>query len=123
MSMQAEELKKRTMRFALSVCELIRRLPAEEPGPTIKRQLAKSATGIAFNYRASCRSRSHDEFISRMAIVAEEADESQGWLEFIEAGSLIDGSEPVGLLKEATELVAIFSASVGTARNNRRKTR
>jgi four helix bundle protein len=123
LSDQAEQLKKRTMRLALDVCRLIRQLSPDEPGPTVRRQLAKSATGVAFNYRASCRARSHDEFIARIGIVAEEADETQGWLEFIEAGQLISGSEPERLLKEASELVAIFSASVGTARNNRRNRR
>jgi hypothetical protein len=57
----AEELKARTMRFALDTCALIRDLPQFEPGPTARRQLAKSSSGLAFNYRASCRARSHAE--------------------------------------------------------------
>jgi four helix bundle protein len=71
---------------------------------------------MAFNYRATCRARSHDEFTARIGVVAEEADESQGWLEFIEAAKLIASKEVARLLREATELAAIFSASVGTAR-------
>ena len=74
---------------------------------------------IGFNYRASCRARSHAEFTSKIsivAIVAEEADESQGWLEFVEAARLIVSQEVNRLILEATELCAIFSASVGTAR-------
>jgi len=88
------------MQFALDVCDLIKQLPHDEPGPTVKRQLAKSSTGLAFNYRASCRARSHAEFTSKISVVAEEADETQGWLEF--------------------ELSAIMSASVGTARYKER---
>ena len=80
-------MKQRTMQFALDVCGLIKDLPHSEPGPTVRRQLAKSATGVAFNYRASCRARSHTEFTARMGVVAEEADETQGWLEFIDAAS------------------------------------
>jgi four helix bundle protein len=118
MSEESERLKARTMKFALDVCKLIRLLPYDEPGPTVKRQLAKSSTSVAFNYRSSCRARSHTDFTSKIAIVAEESDESQGWLDFIDATGLIKSAEVRRLLAEATELVAIFSASLGTARNN-----
>jgi four helix bundle protein len=120
MSQETDRLKTRTMRFALDVCGLIKKLPAFEPGPTVRRQLAKCATGVAFNYRASCRARSHAEFTARIGVVAEEADETQGWLEFIQAGNLIPAREVVTVLGEATELAAIFSASVGTARAKER---
>jgi four helix bundle protein len=121
MSEQAERLKERTMRFALDVCRLIRLLPPWEPGPTVRHQLARSSTSVAFNYRASCRARSHAEFTSKIGTVAEESDESLGWLEFIEAGQLIGGSADVPrLATEARELLAIFSASVGTARDHHR---
>jgi four helix bundle protein len=120
MSEQSEMLKERTMRFALEVCRLLKELPREEPGPTVRRQLAKSSTGLAFNYRASCRGRSHTEFTAKLGIVAEEADESQGWLDFIEAARLIRSTELTRLITESVELTAIFSASVGTARYNER---
>src|SRR6267142_353978 len=89
----ANGMKRRTMQFALDCCRLIRDLPQFEPGPTVQRQLAKSSTGLAFNYRASCRARSHAEFTAKTGVVAEEADESQGWLEFIEAAELIASAE------------------------------
>jgi four helix bundle protein len=117
MSELAERLKQRTMRFALDVCAMIRQLPDCEPGPTVRRQLAKSATSLAMNYRASCRARSHHEFTSRISVVAEEADEAQGWLEFIESVHLVASPEVERLVGEAAELCAIFSASVGTARH------
>jgi len=116
-------LKARTMKFALDVCGLIKKLPVSEPGSTARRQLAKCATGVAFNYRASCRARSHAEFTAKIGVVAEEADETQGWLEFIEAGSLIPASDLSAVLTEASQLAAIFSASVGTARAKERKNR
>jgi four helix bundle protein len=123
-SEQAERLKERTMRFALDVCKLIRLLPYWEPGPTVSRQIAKSSTSVAFNYRASCRSRSHAEFTAKIGTVAEESDETLGWLEFIAAGRLIEESADLPrLVAEAGELLAIFSASVGTARyRNRNRT-
>ena len=117
----ADQLKRRTMRFALDVCGLIRGLPHIEPGPTAQRQLARAATGVAFNYRATCRARSHTEFTARMGVVAEEADESQGWLEFIEAGELLKSETLTRLIAEATELAAIMSAAYGTARDNERQ--
>ena len=123
MSEVADEMKARTMRFALDVCSLIKLLPASEPGPTVRRQLAKSATSVAFNYRASCRARSHAEFTAKTGLVAEEADESQGWLEFIEAAKLIASGDVARLLAEATELTKIVSASYGKARYNERNKR
>jgi four helix bundle protein len=118
-----EQLKARTMTFALDVCALIKQLPREEPGPTVRRQLAKASTGVAFNYRSSCRSRSHTEFTARIAIVAEEADESFGWLEFVDAAKLIRSQELTRLVRESDELTAIFSASAATARAKERKGR
>jgi four helix bundle protein len=123
MSEVTEQLKARTMRFALDVCALIRKLPRDEPGPTVKRQLAKASTGVAFNYRSSCRSRSHTEFTARIAVVAEEADESLGWLEFTQAGNLLASPELTRLVRESDELAAIFSASAGTARAKERNNR
>ena len=124
MSEQAEVLKARTMRFALDVCRLIRLLPSWEPGPTVCHQLAKASTSVAFNYRASCRARSHAEFTAKIGTVAEESDESLGWLEFIEAAELIAASADLPrLAAEARELLAISSASLGTARRRKRKNR
>jgi four helix bundle protein len=120
MSQIADDMKRRTMQFALEVCELIQKLPAFEPGPTIRHQLAKSSTGLAMNYRSSCRARSHAEFAAKTGLVAEEADESQGWLEFIEAGKLIDSPDVARLLAESTALTKMLSASYGTARYNER---
>ena len=121
-SEQAERLKTRTMQFALDVCRVLTALPSWEPGPTVRRQLAKSATSVAFNYRASCRARSHVEFTAKLGTVTEESDESLGWLEFIEAGRFVPvSSELTRLIQEARELVAIFSASYGTARRKNRR--
>jgi four helix bundle protein len=122
MNDKAEKLKARTMRFALDVCGLIGLLPPCEPGPTVCHQLARSSTSVAFNYRASCRARSHAEFTAKIGTVAEESDESLGWLEFIEAAQLIGQSADLSrLAAEARELLAIFSASFGTARRRKRK--
>src|SRR5262249_4519455 len=101
MSEESEQLKKRTMQFALSGCGLLQELPVHEPGPTIRHQLAKSSTGMAFNYRASCRARSHAEYTARIGVVAEEADESQGWLEFIRDARLLSSRKLEAFINEA----------------------
>src|SRR5438552_276474 len=119
MSEETERLKQRTMRFALDVCGLIKQLPRDEPGSTVRRQLAKSSTSVAFNFRAACRSSSHAEYTAKIGLVSEESDETLGWLEFIEAGKLIP--KPLSdFVHEAKELSAIFSASYGTARRRER---
>src|SRR5262245_25121988 len=120
MGIEAENLKAGSMKFALDICALIRDLPYEEPGPTVKRQLAKASTSVAFNYRAACRGRSHAEYTAKIGLVAEESDETLGWLEFIEAARLLPKVELAGRLQEAKELCAIFSASLATARRRQR---
>ena len=119
-SEQAEALKTRTKRFALAIFELMRLLPPSEPGTTIKRQLAKSATSVPANYRAACRARSHAEFTARISVVAEEADEVEFWLELIAEAKLVGEAQVLNLRRESRELVAIFSAAVGTARSKER---
>jgi four helix bundle protein len=84
----------------------------------IGRQLSRSATGVAANYRAACRSRSDIEFIARIGVVLEEADESAFWLEIVIEGGLSQQPEALALLEEANQLTAIFAASRITA--NRR---
>jgi four helix bundle protein len=119
-SEQSERLKERARQFALDVLELIKLLPHEEPGPTVKRQLTKAVTSVAMNYRASCRARSHDEFTAKIGLVAEEADESAAWLDFVAEARLVEADRLRSLQKEGHELQAIFSASLGTARRNQR---
>jgi four helix bundle protein len=111
------------MQFALAACAILHEVPSQEPGPTVRQQLAKSSTGVAFNYRASRRARSHTEYTARIGVVAEEADESQGWLEFIRDARLLSGRKLESLIQESTEPTRIFSASVGTARTNEKRGR
>lgn len=118
MGEEAEQLKARSMKFALAVCKLLKSLQRDEPGPTVRRQLAKSSTSMAFNYRAACRGRSHAEFTAKIGTVCEESDETLGWLEFIDNARLMTSPVPPPLIQEARELLAIFSATYRTARGN-----
>jgi len=87
-------------------------------GQIVARQLVRAATGTAANYRAACRSRSRAEFIARIGVAAEEADESHLWLDLTQASSILDDPQTNQLLKEASELTAIFTTSRNTAKAN-----
>ena len=114
--MDEPELKQRTKRFALRVIKLVESLPQNTTGGrSIGGQLFRAGTSVGANYRAACRGRSRAEFISKLGIVEEEADETAYWIELlIESGMIREGVlRP--LLEEANEIVAITVASRQTA--------
>ena len=116
MTTRPEELRNRTKQFALRILKLVRALPRTDEGRIIGKQLLRAGTGVAANYRAACRARSPAEFISRMGIVVEEADEVTLWLELIVEGEILPKSRLSALMTEAGELLAIVAASQRTAR-------
>ena len=118
MNDKAEQLKARSKKFALHVLELFRELPRTEEGRVLGKQVLRSATSVAANYRAACRARSKAEFIAKIGTVVEEADETEFWLEMIVEGRVLARERVASLLKEAGELVAIFAASQVTARSS-----
>ena len=115
--MDAEELKKRTKRFALRILKLVSALPNNLQGRTVGGQLVRAGTSVGANYRAACRGRSRAEFIAKIGIVEEEADESAFWLELIIEGSLLKATLVQPLLDEANELTRIMAGSRVTASN------
>jgi four helix bundle protein len=94
-------------------------LPRSVEAQVIGKQLLRCGTSVAANYRAACRARSKAEFIARLGIVAEEADESVLWLELLEETNVLRHERLVEIAKETKELAAIFSASQKTAKGNR----
>ena len=119
--MAYQDLKSRTKAMAVSVIKLVKGFPRDRIADIIGGQLVRSATSVAANYRSACRARSKADFINKLGIVEEEADESLFWLKMtkeIEIGN--QGLLPA-LMKEADELVSIFSASRITAKGNLRK--
>jgi four helix bundle protein len=112
----AIQLKKRTKLFALRIIKLVRALPMSSEGKVIGVQLLRCGTSVAANYRAVCRARSHAEFLAKLGIVIEEADESAFWLEMISDAGLLPEKRLVDLRSEAEQLVAILNASRTTAR-------
>ena len=109
--MNADELKIRTKDFALRVIKLVSELPKTVEGRAIANQIVRSGTSVAANYRATYRARSRTEFVAKVGIVLEEADETLLWLELIVAAKLLPRRRVEPLLKEADELVAIMAAS------------
>jgi len=111
------EMKNRTKQFALRVIKLVSALPKSIEGQSIGRQLIRCGTSVGANYRSACRGRSKAEFVAKLGIVEEEADESAFWMELIiERGLLVkELVEP--LLREADELVAIMVASRKSAKS------
>ena len=109
--MNEEDLKKRTKAFALRILKLVDALPKTVAGKTVANQLVRSGTSVAANYRAACRGRSKAEFIAKLGIVVEEADESEFWMEMIIEGELLKPSQVESLKQEAGEIVAIMVAS------------
>jgi four helix bundle protein len=116
---QAEALKLRTKQFAIRIVAVSRSLPRSREADVIGKQLLRSGTAVAANYRAVCRARSKAEFISKISIVVEEADETVFWLELLGDTGLAPAAKLTLLLKEANELVAICAASLSTAKINR----
>jgi four helix bundle protein len=115
-----EQLRDRTKAFAIRIVRLFRALPSRRDAQVIGTQLLRSGTSVAANYRAACRSRSRAEFISRLGVVVEEADESLFWLELLGETGIIAQGRLRELLKEANELTAIFTATRQTSRNGGR---
>jgi four helix bundle protein len=118
--MTPPELKARTKAFAVRVIRLVDAMPNSVKGRAISNQIMRSATPVAANYRAACRARSRAEFIAKIGIVEEEADETAFWLELIVECRIRSEKEIDPLLKEASELVAIMAASRKSAIGNRR---
>jgi four helix bundle protein len=116
----AEEFKNRTKQFAIRIVKLFRSLPRTEEARIIGKQMLRSGTSVAGNYRAVCRAHSKAEFIAKIGIVVEEADETVLWLELLVDTDIVPLSRMTSLLAEANELLAIFAASQYTARKRRR---
>jgi four helix bundle protein len=114
--MTPEQLKQRTKKFALDVVKAFRLLPKTEDARVMGRQLLRSGTSLASNYRAVCRARSKAEFVAKIGVVVEEADETVFWLEMLEESGIYRNGP---MKREANELLAILAASQRTARFNR----
>ncbi|MCU0357213.1 MAG: four helix bundle protein [Cyclobacteriaceae bacterium] len=112
--MNAQDLQQRTKKFSLQIILFFQGLPKTTEAQLLGKQLLRAATSVAANYRAACRGRSKAEFIAKLSIVVEEADETLLWLELMEEAGIASVEE--SLKKEAKEILFIMSASRKSAK-------
>ena len=116
---KAEELRNRTRDFAIRIVKMTDGLTRRLSTDILAKQLVRCSTSVGANYRAACRARSHSEFIAKIQIVQEEADEAQYWLELLFRVGVLNEKEYALLEREAGELTAIFTSAAATARKNK----
>ncbi len=116
--MNEQELKARTKLFARRILHPVEALPHNRIGNIIAGQIGRSGTSVGANYRAACRAKSTADFIAKLGIVEEEADESAFWLELIAEEKIVPPNRIEALLIEANALIAITVSSRKTAARN-----
>jgi four helix bundle protein len=117
--MNQEQMKTRTKEFAKRVINLCRQLPETREGRLIGGRIFRSGTSVGSNYRAVCRARSRADFIAKIGLVLEEADESLYWLELLDETAILKPEILSPLLIEANELVSIFVATLNKAKSRK----
>ena len=114
------DLKERTRSFALKVIKVVEMLPKGRTADILGRQLLGAGTSVGANYRAACRAKSTADFISKLGIVEEEADETIYWMELLIEAGLVRKDDLIPLLDEADQILAITVASIKTARKGKK---
>jgi four helix bundle protein len=118
--MTRAEFTARTKKLAIRIIDMVERLPRGRTADVVGTQLLRCGTSVAANYRSACRARSRREFIAKMGIVEEEADESQFWIDVLIERGMVDETMAVELRREAGQIVALTVASIRTARRTPR---
>lgn len=113
------DLRKRTTAFALRIIRMVSVLPSSMEANVLGKQVLRSGTSVGAQYREACRSRSTAEFISKMESAVQELDETAYWMELLADGGVVPPMKLADLRQETEELIAIFTASVKTAKRNR----
>ena len=117
--MNKEDFKLKTKKFSLQIIRFVESLPRNQTAYVLAKQLLRSGTSVGANYRAACRARSTAEFIAKMGIVEEEADESMYWMELLVEAEVIKNVGIKHLMVEANEIVAMTVASIRTSKRNK----
>jgi len=115
---KGDELRRRATAFTIRTLQFVKTLPGDIASRTVAQQLARSGASVSANYHAAGRARSRREFVARLGIVLEEADETEHWLGVLDDGHFASSAELSDLRREARELRAIFRAALTTARAN-----
>ena len=114
--MDSKELRERTNAFSLGVVRLFQKMPRDIPSAVLGKQLLRCATSVGANYRAASLAKSRSDFVAKIKICEEEADESEYWLDLLVDSGAVSENDVSHLRNEARELTRIFSASAKTAR-------
>ena len=114
-------IRKKSQTFNIAIIKASENLPKNAAGYELAKQIIRSAGSVGSNYRAACRAKSTSDFIYKIEVIIEEADESLYWLEVIEEAGLSTNAIIAPLAKEANELVSIFVATVKTVKSNNKK--
>jgi len=115
------ELRARTKQFALRVIRMYSALPKTTEAQVIGKQVLRSGTSVAANFREACRARSNAEFISKLGIVEQELDESELWMELLVESDIVPATRLSELQGECDELLRIVVQSIRTAKTKRSK--
>ena len=114
----SKDLKERTKQFSIDIVKQVSFLTRNVSAEVLGKQILRSGTSVGANYRAACRAKSKKDFINKLAIVIEEADETQFWLELLVSSELIERDKAATIWKEADELIRIMTASSKTTKSN-----
>lgn len=117
--MNKDDMKHRTRQFAIHIIRLVESLPKGRTDDVLGKQLLRSGTSVGANYRAACRAKSTADFVYKMGIVEEEADESLYWMELLIEAKIMESKKLESLMREADELLAITVASIKTAKKSK----
>ena len=117
--MTQQEMKLRTKKFVLRIIKLVSSLPNTFVATTIGKQLLRSGTSVGANYRSACRARSTADFLSKLGIVEEEADESIYWMELLVESKVVSDARLADLIDEASQIVSIIVAAIKTSKQKR----
>ena len=114
--MNKDEFQRRTKAYALRIIRVVGALPKTQTASVIGKQLLRCGTSVGANYRAACCARSSADFISKIGIVHEEADESIFWMELLVESDIVPEAKLADLIQEGKEIVAMVVSSLKTAR-------
>lgn len=112
--MKNDQMRDRTKQFALRIIRMYGQLPKRTDAEVLGKQVLRSGTSVAANYREACRARSDAELLAKLGLVESELDETALWLELLVESGIVEGERMSDLLAEADELLRMTVAAIKT---------
>lgn len=110
--MDKEELKERFRKFSLRIIKMVDCMPNTIAGNAIAKQVIRSGTSPAANYRAACIAKSSKDFLNKLKMVEEEIDETSHWLSIVMDAEMLARDRVLPLYEESIELQKIITKSL-----------